>query len=374
MKTFCETIAGHSLNLLIGIGCFLISIAIAVPNVSAGNQNELPMENAAPIQEPSSDVFGTGAHRDINYCIGEVGFGPLKLLSQSPFQSLRLGMTPLAPSTISRDEWEIFLSGTLANIWANTEDEYFLDYETINTQASLAYGITNTLKIEIAYEERRIFGGFFDSFITEFHDAFGLDQDGRDEMPYGDVNIAIWDDEGHLMAARDDGGIVSRGLKMTFQHNVSCGSKLLPAFSYSLQIRQELEEAGPLDRDKAMDFGVSLAASKRLSDVYLYLTGGYFIYGADKAGEIKLRKNQKSGLLAVEWRYETNRSLLVQMLVSEGQAIDLGSFSDYSYEITLGWKWEMIRSYVVELGIIENVIIYDNSPDLGVHLGMSHRF
>ncbi len=368
MKDSYEMIPGTFRSLLIWAICFLLSTPIDIAYASANNQD------AFSIQDKSSDIFDTDENREINFCIGEVGFGPLKLQSQSPFQSLRLGMTPLAPSTISRSEWEIFVSGTLANVWANTEDEYFLDYEMLSGRASIAYGISNTVRLEIGYEERWVFGGFLDSFIAKFHDAFGLDQDGRDENPYGDVQVDIRNEAGETIISQNEEGTVSRGLKLAVQHNVTCGTGGFPSFSYALQIRQAIEDSGPVDRDKAVDFGVSIASSKKFSNVYIYFTGGYFFYGNDKVGNIKLRKEQKSGLLAFEWRYISRQSLLLQFLAAEGQAVNLGPFSDYSYEITLGWKWEMIRKFVFELGLIENVIIYDNSPDFGVHLGMSHRF
>ena len=195
-----------------------------------------------------------------------------------------------------------------------------------------------------------VFGGFLDGFIVGFHDTFGIDQDERDQAQNGDVNVDIQDDAGNSILNSDDNDTLSRGLEVTIQHNVTCGSNYFPAFSYAIMAWQEMEAAGPLDRDKSVDFGISLAASKRIKDVYVYLTGGYFFYGEDEVGGIKLKKQQRTGLLAVEWRYRATQSLVVQFLASEGQAIDLDSFSDYSYEITLGWKWEMRPRYVLGAG------------------------
>lgn len=366
--------SGHVFLFLIGIVCF--SLYAAVGTVCASTDRLYPSAATRPLsaQDRPADIFESDQTRDVNFCIGEVGFGPLRLRSQSPFQSLRLGLTALAPSTISRNEWEVFIAGTLANVWANTEDEYFFDYEMLGSQVSLAYGISNAFKLEIGYHERRIFGGVLDGFIAGFHDAFGIDQDGRNEHPYGDVRVDIQDKSGESTTSRDEEGVISRGLELAVQHNVTCGTRGFPSFSYAVQLRYTLEDSGPVDRDKPIDFGLSIASSKRFSDLYLYLGGGYFFYGSDKVGGIKLRKEQKSGMLAFEWRYVPSQSVLLQFLATEGQAVDLGSFSDYSYEVTLGWKWEMLQKYVFELGLIENVIIYDNSPDFGIHTGISHRF
>lgn len=44
-----------------------------------------------------------------------------------------------------------------------------------------------------------------------------------------------------------------------------------------------------------------------------------------------------------------------------------------THEITLGWKGEVARDAVLEIGLVENVITFDNSPDFGVHGGFSYR-
>jgi hypothetical protein len=76
----------------------------------------------------------------------------------------------------------------------------------------------------------------------------------------------------------------------------------------------------------------------------------------------------------MEWRFTPWMSLLIQYLVSEGVAEDLGEISKPSHEVTLGWKGEVKKGTVVEVGLIENVITYGNSPDFGIHLGVKHRF
>jgi hypothetical protein len=61
-------------------------------------------------------------------------------------------------------------------------------------------------------------------------------------------------------------------------------------------------------------------------------------------------------------------------LVTEGLAGDLGDLSDPSHEITLGAKREIITGTVIELGLIENIIAFGNSPDFGLRLGIMTRF
>ncbi|PIP36451.1 MAG: hypothetical protein COX20_05690 [Desulfobacterales bacterium CG23_combo_of_CG06-09_8_20_14_all_52_9] len=176
------------------------------------------------------------------------------------------------------------------------------------------------------------------------------------------------------MVQRDgESGVYSQGILLTLQHNVTCGKKPRPAFAYALTARYELEESAPLERDVPFDFGASVMLSKRFGPVYAYLTGGYLWFGGDQIDKIRLKRTQLSGLVALEWRYLATQSLILQYLASEGQAEDLGPFSDASHEFTLGWKWEFYPGWLFELGLIENFIVYDNSPDFGIQMGLTLR-
>ena len=37
-------------------------------------------------------------------------------------------------------------------------------------------------------------------------------------------------------------------------------------------------------------------------------------------------------------------------------------------------QWELAERTVFELGLIENIINFNNSPDFGVHAGLTYRF
>jgi hypothetical protein len=52
----------------------------------------------------------------------------------------------------------------------------------------------------------------------------------------------------------------------------------------------------------------------------------------------------------------------------------LQDFSRPSNEIVAGFKWEPRRGLLVELGIVENIVNFSNSPDFGIHAGLSLRW
>jgi len=124
----------------------------------------------------------------------------------------------------------------------------------------------------------------------------------------------------------------------------------------------------------SFDVGGSLAMSRRFGGVYTYLVLGSAWYGDDAALGLELADTQATALAAVEWRFRPRSSLVIQWLWSEAATDGLQPFDESSNEVTLGWKWEAVPSGVVEIGLIENVVTFDNSPDFGVHAAWTQRF
>ena len=125
-----------------------------------------------------------GGFRGKSICFSHVGYGPLGIRSQSPFQSLRLSPLPRTPSTLARGEHQLRLGTTWVNLWAVEETRfdpadgvlgpYVVDSETFDLDLSYAYGLGDTVQIELAYEQRCRFGGILDGFIEGFMTSSGL--------------------------------------------------------------------------------------------------------------------------------------------------------------------------------------------------------
>ena len=331
-------------------------------NSDAVNSNEIPTDN-------SSDGY-----REKDICYAHVGYGPLKVQSQSPFHSLRLGLTPRSPSTLTKNSFEASLHETWVNVWAFERGRDRIDYEALQSVLTVKYGITDTLDAELSVNDRRRFGGVMDSFIEGFHDTLGLDQAGRDEFARGDFAIELnsYKNQPAVILDEGDKGIFSQNALFTIQHNVTCGTKYLPALSYAFTGRYG--EAVDFEDSYFLDMGVSVAAARRFDRIYGYLTFGYVWFGRDDVMGIKLDKTLFSLLCAIEWQYSPKQSLLIQYLLSEGVAEDWRDFSDPSHEVAIGWKGEIFRGMVLEIGLIENILNYENSPDFGVHVGLVRRF
>ena len=87
-----------------------------------------------------------------------------------------------------------------------------------------------------------------------------------------------------------------------------------------------------------------------------------------------MRKDPVSALTALEVPLSNRYSILAQYLFNTGSAEDFYEFSESTHEVTLGARGEVFRNTVFEFGLMENLLHYDNSADLGIHFGVSRKF
>jgi len=91
-------------------------------------------------------------------------------------------------------------------------------------------------------------------------------------------------------------------------------------------------------------------------------------------GVIDLSRDQWTVLAALEYKPFKKTSFILQYLCNTGPARDLYEFSKTTHELTFGIQWGIGKSTLIQIGILENIFFYDNSPDIGLHLGIRYRF
>lgn len=303
-----------------------------------------------------------------------VGHGPLHLGSQSPFQSMRLTPGMDAPSALPRGRWETRETNTWSKMWGMS-DRYLLDYEILRQTQSIVYGLTDDLQAELGVGESTKFGGKLDGFVRGFHDLFGIRQSGRDLDARGEYHFQLRPKRGAPIDIEEDrGGDPSQEfLFLALHRTVTRGNGLLPAVSVSFTVQGRLESS-PDVSGNAIETAFSVTFAKRLGEFYGYLSIGASWLGDQEFHGVDLRSTGFTALAALEWNLGADVSLVVQHLYSRGAMRGYGALSQPSTEISLGVKFEAARGMVVELAAIENIIVYDNSPDFGVHFGLTQQF
>ncbi len=325
-------------------------------------------------------------YRSLAGCSSKVGYGPLRVESQSPFQSLRLVFTPKLPSTLARGRWEVNGGLTWANIWAKDRAEnvppgglgrFTVDYETTQAKINLSHGLTDTVQLGVEFHHRSWFGGDLDTFIQDFHDAFGVDQGGRDLAERDSRRFFLDYGEGEpLDLGPSTSNVLNEYLLFSIHQRLSCGSHRRPAMAWGGSLRWQTDGL-VIKKENLPDAELFFTLAQRLGHkgrLHGYWTGRYAYFGESTFGGVALKESEYSSLAALEWRFRPRTSIIFQYLISsEGVGGNRDPFSKSSHEIVLGWKGEF-KGGVIELGILENIFTSDNSPDFGLHFGYSYRY
>lgn len=304
-----------------------------------------------------------------------IGYGPLDLESQSPLQSLRLGIRPRTPSSLRKGQTDLHGSATWVNVWSRNQN-YLLDYEMLQSFVALSYGVADSVLLSLELQDRSRFGGEMDGTVQGFHNFFNIDQNGRDDSPKNQFVLQLDPPNGEpeVTLGPEDRGSFTRNVQVTMQQSLAFERRALPAVSYSVTARVETSDHGDLEGGHNLDLAASVSLSRRFHKLFFYGTLGYAKFGHDKFRGISLADDQFSSLVALEWRAFTHHSFLIQILRSEGLLVDFSPFDDDSNELGLGWKWEMYPGTMLEIGVVENILNFENSADFGMLVGFSKRF
>jgi len=168
------------------------------------------------------------------------GLGKLGIRSQSPAQSLRMTFPMLIPGNI-KPGWGSHIHFSWVNIWAK-EKEFQLDYEMLDSSLAVSYGFNKRFGLAMAFDNRNCFGGALDSFIQGFHDLFGIDQGGRDEVPQGSSVIEWFNPKtGKKVAEIPAGNLNNNGLWFLLNYNIMHGDKIRPSLNVYGVVRYALK-------------------------------------------------------------------------------------------------------------------------------------
>ena len=305
-----------------------------------------------------------------------VGLGPLLLRGQSAFQLLRLSLIPTVAGMVPKGHWELNATTTWTNRWAWKRDKYLIDGEVLYTAFFLGYGVTDWMQVRLEIPFCMRGGGFMDGFIEGFHDTFGYAQAGRDKFPRDTFHIEFWRKDGTTIYKLTDSDpwIGLEDLVLTGKFRLTPGTNWVPHASLVFHLKFPTGDADDLYGSGSFDGGVALCLSKRIWRFYGYVEAQYTRFGTDELAGIAMRSDQGSFLVAIEYPWTERFSILLQALINTGAAKDFYQFSLPTYEVTLGMKAEFLPDAFFEFGLIENVFYYHNSPDLGLHFGLSRRF
>lgn len=323
-------------------------------------------------REGYADPVNTGVR---NPASENSGLGYLTAPSLSPGHILRPSSIFVLPVLGVKGTERLDFDFHWGNVWNYKPDQFMIDGEWIRSNFRYSYALKDTLSVGFVVPVIGRTGGFADSAIENFHSVFGLGNSNRETFPRNRSLITVnRQGEVYHVAEGESWGIGDVSAFMALR--LTEGSRVFPAISVQGEVFLPSGDQDELRGMGAPAIALSTVASKRLGgSAFLSFLGLGFQYcDADDIAVIKFRNEQFSGLAGVEYQYSKSFCLLVQYLISSPVARDYFAFSEPSHEVSAGIKWRSRRDSSVEIAIVENVAVFQNSADIGIHFAYGRSF
>lgn len=294
-------------------------------------------------------------------------WGPLSIRSQAPLVNSRLGYIPGRFSSLELGKIELSNTITHVNLWGR-EQEFLIDIATTRFTLNLNVGLGNrwefTSELPILWRS----GGFLDNFIDSFHQEFGFARLGRNIYPQNQVRVEVRNPETIITLDHGGWGLANPvlGLRKQLTYFLTFETKFkIPIGTF----RNDFATSG---------FEVLFDLRSRIlvsNSFYITIAVGLtYAPNADDILGFQTKEIQKFGLFGFQVKLKDNLTFALQYLRQDGiaKSRELYSILEKSTnEFAIGFKWKAVKNLLFEFAFIENAINDSNTPDIGIHFGIT---
>lgn len=257
----------------------------------------------------------------------------------------------------------------LATLRSMPGNIFYLDGEVYRTALSLRRGLTPRLQVGVTAQLLGFEEGHLDRPIEEFHETFGLAQHGRTGVPRNAYRVYV---RGNGTEFYQDEAPGFRFGDVVLQAKVGLIDD--ERLELSLEALVKLPHGEPsVFTSGATDYGAQLLASRRQNGAWWHAAFGTLRLGAHPLGTPE--QTLLSGMLAYERRLKPSLSGIVQLTVSESpfRSLNLQELSKAVLQGSAGVKYRLGRTTWIA-ALTENLAHFDNTADVGFHLGVNRSF
>ena len=331
-------------------------------------------------------------------------YGLLRQRDLSPFGFLRLDMRPAHAIAIEPGTWALELELGYQNTWALSPEveqylidleptgrrdlgeaelqairdlpgeNYLIDLESAALDVTFHYKISTDWTAYLIASAVSYQGGFLDSSIESFHDAFGFSSFGRPAVTRDDVNI-IFDLKSSQVASfgsPTDGGITDPTIGVRY-----VGLSLPDPWRMTLEAAVKIPIAGErmlLSTGKA-DYGLQ-ASFQRFGAHHAWYFNAAGVYYAGSSEPVPQDSRFIPTVLVGYERVLTPRTnIILQGYISSSvyshDQTDLDVLLENKYQLSLGVR-HRTDSFLFSFGVTENLQNIHNTPDIGFQLGVAY--
>jgi hypothetical protein len=325
--------------------------------------------------------------------------GPLRLRDTFILNSGFLIMEPDTPTPVTDGRWRLDVFHTKSNSFAksNTVEEtlkarpvrepvtveqlrsidpdgalLYLDGELDITKISLDYQVNAAWQFGVLLQRLEFHGGVLDDSIEDFHDNFGFGQAGRTGVPKNQFNAYLRSRNGEYYIDQAPssqlGDVV---LNAKYSHPVN-GSNLNGwVWGVKTAIKLPMNDAGLLSSGET-DVGVQFLLARNNARSCFHADVSVTYLGEHTAYAV-LAQTVVSVTAAYEWGLSPVSSVVGQLTVSQSplRSLNIPELAETNTQISLGYKRQVAAHTALFAAFTENIAHFDNTADIGFHLGIS---
>ena len=296
---------------------------------------------------------------------------PLPTGDQNPLLAASGIPLPL-PARATADDWRLsadlnWASTALAR--DNAQELLVVDAESRELRLTLERRVNDRWSINVQFPFRELSGGSLDSFIDNWHDAFGLPEGARPMQPHDRLRVHYSrDGVTAIEEGRSRSGLADASAAVGYQLLSTSDSAVRAAISIDLPIG---EDHWSLTSD-ALEISALVAVEHRLNDNWsLYGQGAITWLDEGQLLPAQQRSAVWSGHAALGW-HATRAVELIAQVNAHTRVFD-DSDLDFFREavvLTLGGRVAITPSWSLNIGVSEDIAV-EQSPDVVFLVGLT---
>ncbi len=333
---------------------------------------------------------------------------PLPVRGQLPFKLLFLDPAPAAADLEPAGEARLALHATYENTMVATDElvhlfgetgfaaydgrvtlpvltsvagsqpsgtAFILDGETLRTVLDARVGIARRLEVGIEVPFLSHGRGFLDGPIDSYHDRIHLPDGGRTGFAHNEFRAGYIGNGETVYFDEPPGGFRLGDIVVSVAGMLVRQRGRMPAVSGSLSAKLPTGGFRELQGSGSADYGGALRISRRWGRATLHAGSAYNVLGEWRLAPGVPLHNSRSLYAAFAFSATPRIHLVAQALRTSGpfpsrSGNDLGKVA---MEIAAGFRCHLPGGVALEWALVENLVPYYNTPDVGTFFGVSYR-
>jgi len=295
-------------------------------------------------------------------------------INQLPFKQI-YGLPSLDNSPLTEaGQLRASLISNISNTYDNTvstNEIIVTDVETLRTSLALSYAIRDNWQLGIEVPYVRHSEGFLDDFIYDWHDFFGMPQNGRDQNSSDQLAVSYSSSAGASYALSGSGGGIG-DIRISTTNTRPWKNR---ALIFSTELKLPTGDLDKLTGSGGLDFsaGLTLNDPYSLRNYNITIFGGLAgVYLGDNDGDLAAIQN--NFVLAARAGIGWQASRLIQLkLQVDGQTplydSDIKELGDSALQLVMGGAVNFSDNTYLDISFAEDINT-STAADMAIQLAL----